>query len=140
MLNQPNKKPAGNNGGSKMKHSHQELELLRQQAHQGLLIRQCQSITAQEDKLAELQYALSTLAGGENHAALNLLKETINKYEDTIDKMRENVIRNGVTPPPKREYENGKPLIKTIDHANEADRKRKIQKREFKNKRREEGR
>ena len=126
MKNTLNEKPAGNDSESKMKHSHQELIRI-----------QCQSITTQEDKLAELQYALSTLAGGENHTTLNQLKETISKYQDTIDKMRENVIKQGATPPPKREHKNGKPLIKANDHANEAARKREIQKREFKNRRRE---
>lgn len=121
-----NKKPAGSFSNT-VKHSHQELSLEKQNT----------IITNQEDKLAELRYALDTLAGGENHAALNQLKKTIDEFEITIEKLRQSVIKQGGTPPPRREYKCGKPLMKTTDHANEADRKRQIQKREFKNRRRQ---
>ena len=119
-----------------IRHSHQELALEKLNTR----------IVTQEDKLAELRYALSTLAGGENHAAYNQLKKSIDEFEDTITQLRNSVVKLGGTPPPVREQKgrvnetkksnerDGK-SFNTIDHANEVERKRRLQQRTQKNKR-----
>ena len=82
------------------KHSHQEL----------VIKKLCTIILNQEDKLAELRHSLNTLAGGEHHASANQLKESLQnnleKFEDSIEKLRLNVASLGGTPPPRRSFPN----------------------------------